>query len=370
MKQIPFLNLSVQHAPIKEAVMKRFEKILDNSAFINGPDVTEFEDALAKWLAVKDVVGVSCATSGLYAALRMLGIGPGDEVITTAHTAIPTAEAITMTGADVVFCDIYLSTCNMDPNQAQKLITSKTKAIVVVHLYGQPTDLDAFVDIAKKHNLYLIEDCAQALGAKYCSKHVGTIGDVGVYSFFPSKPLGGIGDGGAVIAKDADLLNRIRMFCNHGRRDKFNHEFVGVNSRLDTFKAAMLTIALPYLNEWNQKRRDIAGQYEKGLKNISEIEIPQTLTSISPVWHVYAIRIPDRKPFQEYLKQNGVATGVHYPFALNLQPAYAHLDKGPGSFPFAEYHCAHTVSLPMHPNMTVEDVEYVAETIRKFFAHH
>ena len=367
MKSVQFLDLKRQHAPLRESIVHSFEKIFDTANFINGPDVEVFEKKLAKWLDVEDVVGVSCATDGLYASLRMLGIGPGDEVITTAHTAIPTAEAITMTGAEVVFCDIHLGTCNIDHNQAKKLITSRTKAIVVVHLYGQPVDLDAFVEIAKKSNLYLVEDCAQALGAKYRSKNVGTIGDVGIYSFFPSKPLGGIGDGGAVIARDADLLKRIRMFCNHGRQDKFNHEFQGFNSRLDTMKAAMLNIALPHLNEWNRKRRDIADQYEQCLKNITEINLPQLLTSISPVWHIYAIRVPDRKPFQEYLKNNGIATGIHYPSTLNLLPAYAYLNQGPGSYPYAEYHCSHTVSLPMHPTMTMEDVQYVAETISNFF---
>jgi len=196
------------------------------------------------------------------------------------------------------------------------------------------------------------------------------MGDVGVYSFFPSKPLGGIGDGGAVVSRHADLLKRIRMFCNHGRQNKYNHEMQGFNSRLDTMKAAMLNIALPNLEEWNRKRRDIADMYQHYLKNITEIELPQMLSSISPVWHVYAIRVPDRKPFQNYLKNQGVETGIHYPSSLNLTTAYAYLNKGAGSYPYAEYHCAHTVSLPMHPGITQEDVEYVGDTIRRFFTCH
>lgn len=363
MKSIPFLDLKSQYAPLRKAIIESFEKIFDATAFINGPDVNVFEGALARWLDVDDVVGVSCATDGLYASLRMLGIGPGDEVITTANTAIPTAEAVTMTGADVVFADTRPDTCNIDMNEVKKIITTRTKAVVVVHLYGQPADLNPFIDLAAEKNLYIVEDCAQALGAKYRGKNVGTIGDVGVYSFFPSKPLGGIGDGGAVVSRHADLLKRIRMFCNHGRQSKFLHEFQGFNSRLDTIKAAMLNIALPYLSEWNQKRRDIAEYYRRCLEDIPEIELPRVLEGVSPVWHIYAVRVPDRQSFQEYLKNHGITTGVHYPYALNLLPAYEYLGKGPGSYPNAEYHCAHTVSLPMHPGMTREEVEYISETI-------
>jgi dTDP-4-amino-4,6-dideoxygalactose transaminase len=369
MKSISFIDLKAQYAPLRGAILGSFEKIFDASAFINGPDVRAFEAALAKWLDMEEVVGVSCATDGLYASLRMLGIGPGDEVITTAHTAIPTAEAITMTGADVVFADIRPDTCNIDVDEVKKRISSRTKAIVAVHLYGQPADLDPLIDLAQANAIYLVEDCAQALGAKYKGKNVGAIGDVGIYSFFPSKPLGGIGDGGAVVSKHQDLLKRIRMFCDHGRQNKFLHEFEGFNSRLDTIKAAMLNIALPYLEGWNQKRREIAALYHHYLYNIPEPELPHVLNGVSPVWHVYAVRVPDRKIFQEYLKNHGIATGVHYPCALNLSPAYGYIHKGPGSYPIAERHCAHTVSLPMHPSIVREDVEYIAETIANFFIH-
>ena len=367
MKTISFLDLKSQYAPLRNKILESFEKVFDSTAFIHGPEVSAFENALAKKLGVEEAIGVSCATDGLYASLRMIGIGPGDEVITTDHTAIPTAEAITMTGAQVVFSDTCPDTCNIDVNDAKKHISPRTKAIVVVHLYGQTADLDPFVDLAKADGLYLIEDCAQALGAQYRGKNVGTIGDVGVYSFFPSKPLGGIGDGGAVISRHEDLIKRIRMFCDHGRKSKFIHEFEGINSRLDTINAAMLSIALPHLDEWNQKRRDIAELYRQYLKEIEEVDLPCVLNEVNHVWHVYAIRVPEREPFQKFLKNNGIATGIHYPIALNLLPAYAYLGKGPGSYPNAEYHCAHTVSLPMHPAMTREDVEYIGETIRNFF---
>ncbi len=367
MKSIPFLDLKSQYAPLREKILESFKKVFDATAFINGPDVRAFEYALARWLGVEDAVGVSCATDSLYASLRMLGIGPGDEVITTAHTAIPTAEAITMTGAAVVFADIRPDTCNIDVNEAKKHLSPKTKAVVVVHLYGQTADLNPFIELGREKNIYIVEDCAQALGAQYRGNNAGTIGDVGVYSFFPSKPLGGMGDGGAVISHHANLLKRIRMFCDHGRQNKFVHEFEGFNSRLDTIKAAMLNVALPHLNAWNQKRRDIAELYRRCLEGIPEIEIPRVLPDSIPVWHVYAVRVPDRKPFQEYLKNQKIATGVHYPSSLNLLPAYEYLNKGPGSYPKAEHHCAHTVSLPMHPAMTREEVEYIGKAIRDFF---
>jgi dTDP-4-amino-4,6-dideoxygalactose transaminase len=368
MKSIPFLDLKSQHAPLREKILESFKKVFDAAAFINGPDVRAFENALAQWLGVEDAVSVSCATDGLYASLRMLGIGQGDEVITTVHTAIATAEAITMTGAEVVFADIRPDTCDIDVAEAEKHISGRTKAIIAVHLYGQPAELDSLLALARKNSLFLIEDCAQALGAKYRGRSAGTIGDVGIYSFFPSKPLGGIGDGGAVVSKDPGLLQKIRMFCDHGRQSKFLHEFEGCNSRLDTIKAAMLNVALPHVDGWNQKRREIAGLYQKHLDGIAEIELPVVIDGASPVWHVYAIRVPNRETFEQYLKKHGVSTGIHYPYALNLLPAYERLGRGPGSYPHAEYHCAHTVSLPMHPMMTEEDVIYVGKTIRNFFS--
>lgn len=367
MKQISFLDLKSQYAPLRSTILDKVEKVFDAMAFINGPDVKKFEQAFAEYLGIPEAVGVSCATDGLYAALRMLGIGPGDEVITTAHTAIATAEAVTMTGAEVVFVDIRPDTCNIDVAGAEKPISGRTKAIIAVHLYGQPADLDPLLALARKNNLFLIEDCAQALGAKYRDRSVGTIGDAGIFSFFPSKPLGGIGDGGAVVSKDPGLLKNIRMFCDHGRQSKFLHEFEGCNSRLDTINAAMLTVALPHMDEWNRKRSEIAGFYEKRLAGLAEIELPVVIDGASPVWHVYAVRVPNRETFQQYLKKHGISTGIHYPYALNLLPAYARLGKGPGSYPHAEYHCAHTVSLPMHPMMTEQEVIYIGRTIRNFF---
>jgi len=367
MVEVPFLDLKRQFEPIREAIFDSVGQILDSCNFINGPEVTAFESELAEWLGFGRVVGCSNATSGLYAVQKTLGIGPGDEVITTAHTAIPTSESITMTGAQVVFSDIRRDTCNIDPEEVVRHITPRTRAIIAVHLYGQPAELEALASIAKSHGLYLIEDCAQALGAEYRGNKVGGIGDAAVFSFFPSKPLGGPGDGGAITSTNPELLERVRMFCDHGRKSKYWHEFEGFNSRLDTIKAAMLRRALPFLEQWNAARREAAAYYQEQLQDVEEIELPVVLPDTTPVWHVYAIRAVDRDALQTALKEKGVATGIHYPWALNLLPAYSRLGRGPGSYPVAEYHCSHTLSLPMFPVISEAELAHVCESIRLFY---
>lgn len=367
MIEVPFLDLKRQFEPIHENIFNSVNQILESCNFVNGPDVHAFESELAEWLGFGQVVGCSNATSGLYAVLKALGIGPGDEVITTVHTAIPTSESITMAGAQVVFSDIRRDTCNIDPEEVVRQITPKTRAIIAVHLYGQPAELETLASIAKTHGLYLIEDCAQALGAEYKGNKVGGFGDAAVFSFFPSKPLGGPGDGGAIVSTNPELFERVRMFCDHGRKSKYWHEFEGFNSRLDTMKAAMLRQALPFLQQWNAARRKAADYYQEHLKGIVEVELPVVLPHATPVWHVYAIRVADRDALQASLKENGVATGIHYPWALNLLPAYSRLGKGPGSFPVAEYHCSHTLSLPMFPVISEDELAHVCESIRSFY---
>jgi dTDP-4-amino-4,6-dideoxygalactose transaminase len=364
---VPFLDLERQFEPIRENIFNSVRQILDTCNFVNGPDVNAFESELAEWLGFGQVVGCSNATSGLFAVQKALGIGPGDEVITTVHTAIPTSESITMTGAQVVFSDIRRDTCNIDPQEVLRQITPRTRAIVAVHLYGQPAELENLASIAKTHGLYLIEDCAQALGAEYRGSKVGCIGDAAVFSFFPSKPLGGPGDGGAVVSTNPELFERVRMFCDHGRKSKYWHEFEGFNSRLDTIKATMLRQALPFLEQWNAARGKAAAYYQEHLKDIEEVELPAVLADTTPVWHVYAIRAVDRDALQISLRENGVATGIHYPWALNLLPAYARLEKGPGSYPIAEYHCSHTLSLPMFPTITEDQLAHVCESVRGFY---
>lgn len=365
--KVPFLDLIRQHEPIKRALHEAATRVIDSGVYIGGDEVRSFEREMASWLGVPEVCGVACATSGLFAAVKCLGIGPGDEVITTVHTAIATAEAISLAGAKIVFCDIGERSFNIDPSEIRKKITARTKAIIPVHLYGQPVALDEILDIARQHGLAVIEDCAQAQGAKYKGRYVGTFGDVAVFSFFPSKNLGGFGDGGAVTARDPQVMKRIRMFSNHGRESKYVHEFEGINSRLDAIQAALLRVCLPYVDEWNARRRKAARLYSEWLSEIPQVQVPQELPDTEPVYHVYCILVPDREALRNYLKERGVGTGIHYPLALNQQPAYAHLGQGTGSFPRAEYACAHMLSLPMFPNITEEEIRYVCNCIREFF---
>lgn len=366
-RKVPFLDLERQHNPIRGEVLAELTRIFDAKAFINGLEVKAFETELAQYLGVDGIVACGCATDGIFATLKAFGVGPGDEVITTVHTAFPTAEAITLTGAQVVFVDILGDTYNLDPQEVVGKITPKTKAIVAVHIYGQPADLDALVAISRLNEIHLIEDCAQALGATYKGSKVGTIGDAAVFSFFPSKPLGGIGDGGAVTARQPEVAHKIRMFCNHGRQTKYRHELQGINSRLDNLNAAMLGKALPHLDAWNRSRRRVAARYTANLRQIPQIELPHVPIYTDPVWHIFSIRIPARDELRQYLHSQGISTGVHYPVALNLQPAYDFMGLGPGTFPTAEYHCAHTLSLPMFPEITGDEVDYVCSRIRKYF---
>lgn len=361
--RVPFLDLSRQHAPIRELLYEAARRVIDSCNYIGGEEVKSFEKEMARWLGVEDVCCVACATSGLFAVIKNLGIGPGDEVITTVHTAIATAEAITLSGAKVVFCDIKAGTFNIDPDEIRKKITARTKAIIPVHLYGQPADLEAILAIAREHKLKVIEDCAQAQGARYKGRYVGTWGDAAVFSFFPSKNLGGFGDGGAVTAKDPVLLKRIRMFSNHGREAKYVHEFEGINSRLDAIQAALLRVCLPYIDEWNAKRRAAARRYSAQLATIPNVQIPSELPETEPVYHVYSIVVPDREKLRNYLKEMGISTGIHYPYSLNVQPAYAYLRQGAGHFPIAEYACAHMLSLPMFPEITQDEIDYVCDCI-------
>lgn len=367
MPQIPFLDLKRQYAPYLDELKQAAAQVLTQCDFIGGHAVGEFERELADHLGVEEIVGVGSATGGLFAALKCLGIGPGDEVITTAHTAIATAEAITLTGARVVFADIDPHTYLLDPEQVVRHITPRTKAVIPVHLYGHPADMTQFQQIAQRHRLALIEDCAQAIGARYQGHPVGTLGDVGVYSFFPSKNMGGFGDGGAVVARDPALRKRIRMHCNHGREDKYLHEFEGTNSRLDTLKAALLRINLRHLEQWNQQRHQAAALYEAQLAQVSQVQRPVELAGCEHVYHLYVVQVPDREALAAHLQRDGIQSGLHYPQALNTQPAYRYLEQGAGSLPVAERVCAQVLSLPISPVITPDEVTQVCRSIAAFF---
>ncbi len=368
--KVPFVDMARTLAPLRDPLHRTACGVIDSTRFIGGPEVKGFEREMAQWLGVDEVCAVGCCTSGLYVALRALGIGPGDEVITTVHTAIPTSEAITMSGADVVFCDIEPEPgCyNMDPDDFERKITPRTKAVIVVHLYGQPAQLEKIIPIARKHNLRIIEDCAQAQGSQINGRTTGTFGDAAAFSFFPSKNLGGFGDGGAVTAKDPAVMRTIRMIPNHGRLDKYNHEFEGMNSRLDALQAAMLRVVLPSLEAWNKARHTAAAWYRELLQDIPGLVLPRERDKSFHVYHVFVVQVPDREQCAAFLAERGVETGVHYPMALNLQPAYAHLNQPRGCFPHAEQACDHVLSLPMSPSITREEVAHVCEQLRDYFS--
>jgi len=365
--RIPFSDLKRQYAPLRSTLHDAAARVIDSGQYIGGPEVRGFEQEMAAWLGVPEIVSCACATSGLFAVMKAMGIGPGDEVITTPHTAIATAEAISLAGAQVVFADLKPGSCNIDPEQVRQKITPRTKALIPVHLYGTPADLDAFKALAAAKGLWLIEDCAQAQGARYHNQYVGTYGDAAVFSFFPSKNLGGFGDGGAAFVRDDALRRRMRMFSNHGRESKYVHEFEGINSRLDAIQAALLRVNLPRLDAWNAQRREAAGWYAQELAGLPDITIPAVLPGTEPIFHVYGILVPDREKLGHHLKSQGIETGVHYPYALNILPAYDHLKQGKGHFPVAEQFCEHEISLPMFPGITREEVAGVGQAVRGFF---
>ena len=364
---VPFVDLGRQLKPLMPKIQTAINSVIERCAFINGPEVKEFEKNMAQWLGLPEVCGVSNCTHAITLTLKALGIGAGDEVITVPNTAFPTSEAINSAGADVVFADILPGAYALDPKAAEQAITDKTKAIIPVHLYGIPVDMDAFMTLAERHNLYIIEDVAQAQGARYKGKKVGTIGKAGCFSFFPSKNLGTFGDGGAVASADTDLINTVRMMANHGREEKYTHLLVGTNSRLDTLKAAQLSICLNYLDQWNQERRNAAALYDELLQPYGEIVRPQVPPECEAIWHVYVIRFKNRDKLAAFLKEQGIKTGLHYPLPLHLQPVYKYLGLSPGSLPEAEAACREVLSLPMFPKITADEIKAVSNAIGQFF---
>lgn len=367
MSKVPFVDLLPQYEECKAEIDAAFAEIITKSNFIQGKACGEFESALAASVGTKHAVGLANATSGLWIAMKALGIGPGDEVITTVHTAICTAEGATLCGATPVFVDIDPATYQINPALIEAAITPKTKAIVPVHLYGIPVDLDAIFAIAKKHNLPVIEDSAQAQGAEYKGKRVGCMGVAGIFSFFPSKNLGAFGDAGAICTNDESLARNIRMFSNHGRLEKFTHEIPGANERLDTLHAAVLKIKLPRLDQWNANRRAAADRYAELLGGVEEVTLPQIYPDTVPVWHLYVIRSPHRDGLEKHLKEKGIGVGRHYPLPLHEQPAMRQNYKT-GDFPEAEKATREILSIPMYPHLTEEMIQQTVSEIKAYLA--
>lgn len=362
---IPLVDLKVQYRSIKAEVDKAIENVLTNTAFIMGEEEKSFEKEFAAFCGAKHCVGVGNGTDAIQVALHTLDTGPGDEVITASHTFIATAEPVSVIGAKPVFIDVNPKTYTIDVSQIEKAITSKTKAIIAVHLYGQPADMDPILAIAEKHNLKVIEDCAQAHGAEYKSRRVGTLGHMACFSFFPGKNLGAYGDAGAVVTNNDELGLKAKMYANHGRTKKYEHDFVGINSRLDNLQAAILRVKLRRLDEWTQKRIEKAKIYDEAFKGNSAIVTPEVAEGNKHVYHLYVIRVKNRQALQAKLKEAGIATGIHYPIPLHLQPAYKHLGYKKGDLPVTEEIVDEILSLPIYPELSEDDQKAIINGIVK-----
>lgn len=361
--KIPFVDLKSQYISIKDELDQVINNVITESAFIGGKYLKAFEHNFANYIGVKHCIGVGNGTDALYIAMKSLGIGSGDEVITVANSFIATSEAITLTGAKVVFVDCDKQSYNIDIEKIERALTGKTKAIVPVHLYGQPAAMDSIKTIAKKHNLYIIEDAAQAHGASFKEKNVGTFGNLACFSFFPGKNLGAYGDAGAIVTDDDGLATKARMYANHGRVEKYNHELEGTNSRMDGLQAAILDVKLKYLEQWTERRRAIAKKYDEGLKDVCIT--PATFPNSRHVYHLYVIRVKNRERIMQALNKDGISTGIHYPIPLPFLKAYSYLGHKPDDFPVAYSLKDEILSLPIHGSMPDEQVEYVIDHVKK-----
>lgn len=360
---IPILDSKRQYAKIGAEVEKAVCEVLRSGSYILGPNCKALEAELAKYIGCNYTVALNSGTDALHLGLRALDIGAGDEVITTAFTFVATTEAIGIVGATPVFADINPDTFNIDPKKIEERITPKTKAIIPVHLYGQPCDMDAIMDIAKRHNLYVIEDCCQAIGAEYKGQKVGTFGDIGCYSFYPTKNLGGMGDGGLITVNSENLRNRIIALRNHGGAVRYYHDEIGVNSRLDEIQAAILRIKLNYIDEWNKDRRSHAKTYNELFAGCPDIQTPTELADTYCVYHQYTVKIPNRDNIHKMLQEAGIGAMLYYPVPLHLQKVHAHLGWTKGMLPNTEKDTEMVISLPMFPELTLEEQKTVASTL-------
>jgi dTDP-4-amino-4,6-dideoxygalactose transaminase len=366
--KVPLLDLIAQYATIKDELAPAIDEVMESQYFINGPAVKELEAAVAEYSGCKAAVGVSSGTDALLASLMALGIGCGDEVITTPFTFFATAGSIWRAGAKPVFVDIEPDTFNIDPAKIEAAVTDKTKAVMPVDLFGQVADMDAILAIAGEHDLAVIEDAAQAIGAESKDRKAGSMGTVGCFSFFPSKNLGGLGDGGMVVTQDEALAKRLAMCRGHGGRDKYHNEFVGGNFRLDTLQAAALLVKLRHLDAWSAKRRANAARYQELLGAFEPVTTPVIREHNVSIYNQYVIRVPRRDELQAFLKAEGIGTAVYYPRSLHQQECFAELGGQAGDFPESEKAAAETLAIPIYPELTDEQLCCVAEKIREFLA--
>jgi dTDP-4-amino-4,6-dideoxygalactose transaminase len=362
--QIPFVDLYRQYTALKNEVDSAIADVIRHSSFIRGPHVDVFEENFAKLLGVPHCVSCANGTDAIYILLKAMGIGPGDEVITTAHSWISTSETITQTGARVVFCDTDAETFCIDPIKLKALVTSRTKAIIPVHLYGHPADMDPILAVAREHGLKVIEDCAQAHLAMYRGRMVGTMGDAATFSFYPGKNLGAMGDAGCFVTADAELAEHGATYARHG--GKGDHIMEGINSRLDGLQAAILNVKMPHIRAWTSIRRGLAEQYTAELGKISGVTVPVERPECEHVYHLYVIQHEQRDALKAHLQKLGIGTVLNYPKALPFYGAYAYLGHTPADFPRAYHHQSRILSLPIFPFMRDEELAYVVESIRAF----
>jgi len=386
-----FLDLKAQYRSVKKEIDRAIKRVLESGQFIGGQEVENFEKEFARFCGVKYAISVNSGTDALFLSLKALGIGSGDEVITTPFTFIATAEVIANLGAKPVFVDINPQTFNIDPSKIEKAITKKTKAIILVHLFGQMADMDEIMRIAKKYKLFVVEDAAQAIGAKikfpisnfqFSNKSqisksklkikwrmAGAIGDVGCFSFFPSKNLGAFGDGGMVVTNNKKLAEKICLLRNHGSspKEKYLNLILGTNSRLDAIQAAILRVKLKYLKKWIKKRQEIANYYNQFLQGIGDIQVPEILLDRTHTFHQYTIRTKNRDKLKKYLEKNGIPTMIYYPIPLHLQPAFKCLGYKKGDFTESEKASKEVLSLPMYPELKIREQNWIVKKIKEFY---
>jgi dTDP-4-amino-4,6-dideoxygalactose transaminase len=363
---IPYLDLPAQLRPLRRELDAAIAKTLDNCSFCLGPEVAQFETEFARYCGARHAVGFNSGTSALHVALLLLKIGPGDEVITTPHTFVATSWAISYVGARPVYVDIDDRTFNLDPQRIERAITARTRAILPVHLYGHPCDLEPILELCRKHTLPLVEDAAQAHGAKYRGKTVGTFGVLSEFSFYPGKNLGACGEGGALVTNDAALAARARSLREHGSTQRYYHDEVGFNYRMEGIQGAVLGVKLPHLDTWSQGRRRVARRYHELLGD-TPLQLPLEADYAESVYHLYVVRHPRRDDLKKHLEANKVGCALHYPLPLHLQKCYASLGHRAGDFPVTEKAARECLSLPIYPELTDEQIQRVVAVIRDFF---
>ncbi|OGC05813.1 transcriptional regulator [candidate division WOR-1 bacterium RIFOXYA2_FULL_36_21] len=364
---VPFFDIKRQISSIRNEIDTAISEVIDNGAFILGPKVKELEDFAAKYIGAKHAIGVASGTDALMLALKALNIKKDAEVITTPFTFVATLDAIEFCGATPVFVDIDPDTFNIDTKKIEAAITKKTEVILPVHLYGQPANMEEMLSIAKKYNLKVVEDAAQAIGAKYNNKYVGSLGEVGCFSFFPTKNLGCFGDGGLVTTNSDEIAKMLRILKGHGSTITYHYDFVGHNSRLDSIQAAILLIRFKYLEEWTNKRRENAKLYKELLKDIKEISLPKEDPKIFHVYNQFTIKVEARNELLDFLKSKNIGCAIYYPLSLHLQNAFKSLGFKNGDFPISEKTQESVISLPIFPELTREEIEEVVDGIKKFY---